>query len=85
MQCPKIIVRFCTYIYGDLSNIHVLWPAVHRSALPEAAFWDMSDVHECLVCTRSSLQAVQQRQVTHDLLVILSTDLTTFWAISSTS
>ena len=41
------------------------------------------------VSTQSSLLAVQQRlpgcEVSHDLVVILSTDLTTFWANSSTS
>ena len=40
----------------------------------------MSDVHECPVCAQSSLLAVQQRlpgcEVSHDLVVILSTDLT---------
>ena len=49
----------------------------------------MSDVHECPVCAQSSLLAVQQGlpgcEVSHDLVVILSTDLTTFWANSSTS
>ena len=49
----------------------------------------MSDVHECAVCTQLSLLAVQQSlpgcEVSHDLVVILSTDSTPFWAISSTS
>ena len=47
----------------------------------------MSDVHECLVCTQLSLLAVQQRlpgcEVSHDLVVILSTDLTTFGPIQA--
>ena len=74
---------------SDNPCVHVLWPKVYQSALPEAAFRAMSDVHECPVCTQSSLLAVQQRlpgcEVSHDLVVILSTDLTTFWANSSTS
>ena len=52
-------------------------------------FWGMSDVHECSVCIQLSLLAVKQRppscKVSHDLVVILSTDLTTFWANSGTS
>ena len=71
---------------SDNPCVHVLWPTVHQSAFPEAAFRAMSDVHECPVCTQSSLLAVQQRlpgcEVSHDLVV---TYLTTFWANSSTS
>ena len=67
-------------------HVHVLWPTVYQFAFPKA---DMSDVHECPVCTRSSLLAVQQcvpgYEVSHDLVMILSTDSTTFWDISSTS
>ena len=52
-------------------------------------FWSMSDVHECSVCIQLSLLAVKQRppscKVSRDLVVILSTDLTTFWANSGTS
>ena len=43
----------------------------------------MSDAHECPVCTQSSLLAVQQRppgcEVSHDLVVILSTDLAIYF------
>ena len=74
---------------SDNPCVHVLWPTVHQSAFPEAAFWGMSDVHECSVCIQLSLLAVKQRppssKVSHDLVVILSTDLTTFWANSGTS
>ena len=60
---------------SDNPCVHVLWPADHQSAFPEAAF---SDVHECPVCAQSSLLAVQLRppgyEVSHDLVVILSTD-----------
>ena len=42
-------------------------------------------MNACPVCTQSSLLAVQQRlpgcEVSYDLVVILSTDLTTFWTI----
>jgi len=44
--------RFYHHTIDTLSDnpcVHVLWPTVHRFAFPEAAFWDMSDVHECLV------------------------------------
>ena len=84
--------RFHHHFIDTLTNnpcVHILWPTVHQSAFPEAAFWDMSDVHECPVCVHSSLLAVKRRlpgcKVSHDLVVILSTDLTTFWAMSSTS
>ena len=57
----------------DNPCMHVLWPTVHQSAFPEAAFWDMSHIHECL----SHLLAVKGRlpgcEVSHDLVVILST------------
>jgi len=56
---------------------------------PEAAFWGMSDIHECPAYIHLSLLAVKQRllgcKVTHGFAVILSTDLTTFWAILKTS
>ena len=32
----------------DNPCVRVLWPTVHQSAFPEAAFWDMSHIHECL-------------------------------------
>ena len=59
---------------SDNLYVHALWPTVHQSAFPEAAFGDMSDAHECPVCIHSSLLAVQQRlpgcEVSHDLVVI---------------
>ena len=62
----------------DNRCVHVLWPTVHQSIFHEAAFCAMSEVHECPVCTQSSLLAVQQRlpgcEVSHDLVVILPTD-----------
>ena len=49
----------------------------------------MSDVHEHSVCIQLSLLAVKQRppdcKVSYDLVVVLSNDLTTFWANSSNS
>ena len=64
--------------YGYIIRLSVcalLWPTVYHSTFPEAAFRDISDVHECI---RSSLLVVQQRlpgcEVSHDLVVILSTD-----------
>jgi len=61
----------------------VLCPIIQQSALPEAAFWDMSDVHESPVCIQLSLLPVKQRvpgyKVSYALVVIVSTDLTTYF------
>ena len=62
--------------FSDNLYVHVLWPIVHQSAFLEAAFRDVSDVHECTVCSKPSLLAVKQRlpccKVSHSLVVILS-------------
>ena len=52
--------RFHHHSIDTLSNnpcVHVLWPAVHQSAFPEATFCGMSDVHGCLVCIQAYLLA----------------------------
>ena len=61
---------------SDNPCVYVLWPTVHQSKTA------MSEVYERPVCTQSSLLAVQKRlpgcEVSHDLVVILSTDLAIF-------
>ena len=63
----------------SLPCVHVFWPTVHQSAFAEAG---MSDIHECLFCVHPSLLAIEQRllgcKVSHDLVMIFSTDLTIF-------
>ena len=80
-----------------LSYIHIIIQSMCASIVannspvcfPKPAFRDMSDVYECPVRIQLSLLAVKQRlpdcKISHDLVVILSTDLNTFWAISSIS
>ena len=75
---------------SDNPCAHVLWPTVHQSAFPEVVSEPcQTAMNARFVSTQSSLLAVQQRlpgcEVSHDLVVILSTDLTTLWANSSTS
>ena len=83
--CDQICQKGCTqisppfYIYIN-NQVHVMWPTVHQSAFSEAAFWDVSGIHECPVCIQLSLLAVKQMlldyKVSHDLMVMLSTNLT---------
>ena len=81
--------RFHYHTKDTLSCMHVFWPTIYQPAFAESAFRGISDIHEYLACIQSSLLAVKQRlpvcKVSHDFVVILSTDLTTFGAISSTS
>ena len=61
-----------TYTLSDNPCVHVFWLAIaHKTS-----------TNECPVCFRLSVLAVEQRllgvKVSHNLVVILSTDLTTF-------
>ena len=64
------IHRFYHHLLATLMNnpCMCIWlPTAHRSAFPEAAFWGVSDIHECPDC----------------LLLALLVLTKSYWAVSS--